>query len=101
MPKGYWIAQVDVRDPDAVQGYVDRVAARHGRLDILVNNAGGSPESDAATASPRFAEAITRLNLLAPYYINVQTVKSQGISTENEVSLSTEIETSLRGDFRY
>jgi NAD(P)-dependent dehydrogenase (short-subunit alcohol dehydrogenase family) len=39
---------------------------RHGRLDILVNNAGGSPEAPAATASPRFSEAILKLNLLAP-----------------------------------
>ena len=69
LPAGISFDAVDVRDPDAVQAYVDAVAARHGRLDILVNNAGGSPESDAATASPRFAEAITRLNLLAPYYI--------------------------------
>ena len=69
LPAGVSFDAVDVRDPDAVQGYVDGVAARHGRLDILVNNAGGSPASDASTASPRFAEAIARLNLLAPYYM--------------------------------
>ena len=39
---------------------------RFGRIDGLVNNAGGSPPSEAATASPRFAESIIRLNLLAP-----------------------------------
>ena len=37
-----------------------------GRLDVLVNNAGGAPVADAATASPRFSEAIIRLNLIAP-----------------------------------
>jgi NAD(P)-dependent dehydrogenase (short-subunit alcohol dehydrogenase family) len=31
-----------------------------------VNNAGGAPPAEAATASPRFSEAIIRLNLLAP-----------------------------------
>ncbi len=69
LPKGVEFAQLDVRDADAVGALVDEVAQRHGRLDIIVNNAGGSPESDAATASPRFAEAIARLNLLAPYYV--------------------------------
>ena len=39
---------------------------RHGRVDALVNNAGGGPPADAATASPRFSEALIRLNLIAP-----------------------------------
>lgn len=60
---------LDIRDPDAVQAYVDGVAADAGGVDILINNAGGSPASDAATASPRFADAIAKLNFLAPYYL--------------------------------
>jgi NAD(P)-dependent dehydrogenase (short-subunit alcohol dehydrogenase family) len=56
----------DVRDPDQITAAVDAVRERHGSLDILVNNAGGAPAADAATASPRFSEAIIRLNLLAP-----------------------------------
>lgn len=67
--EGVEFAALDVRDADAVEAFVADVAARHGGLDILVNNAGGSPASEAATASPRFAEAIARLNLLAPYYM--------------------------------
>lgn len=59
----------DVRVPDEVQAMVDRIAARHGRLDLVVNNAGGSPEADAATASPRFSERVLALNLLAPLYV--------------------------------
>ena len=39
---------------------------RFGRLDTLVNTAGGSPAVAAATVSPRFSEAILRLNLIAP-----------------------------------
>lgn len=70
LPDGMEFAALDVRDPEAVEKFVGEVAARHGRLDILVNNAGGSPESDAAMASPRFADAITKLNLLAPYYMS-------------------------------
>jgi NAD(P)-dependent dehydrogenase (short-subunit alcohol dehydrogenase family) len=56
----------DIRDPDAGAAMIDELVRRHGRLDILVNNAGGSPEAPAATASPRFAERVIALNLLAP-----------------------------------
>lgn len=34
------IELLDVGDPEAVQGVVDRICERYGRLDILVNNAG-------------------------------------------------------------
>jgi len=59
----------DVRDPDQVDALVAGVVADHGRLDIAVNNAGGSPSASAADASPRFSEAIIRLNLLAPLHV--------------------------------
>lgn len=59
----------DVREPEQVDALVEALAAEHGRLDIAVNNAGGSPSADAATASPRFSEAIIRLNLLAPLHV--------------------------------
>jgi len=60
----------DVRDPEACRTLVGSIMSQHGRLDHLVNNAGGSPPAEAATASPRFSEAIIRLNLLAPLHLS-------------------------------
>ena len=56
----------DIRSVEEIDKVVKFTTERCGRLDILVNNAGGSPPADAATASPRFSEAIIRLNLIAP-----------------------------------
>ena len=56
----------DVRDFAQIQQLIDFTLQTFGRLDVLVNNAGGAPNADAATASPRFSEAIIKLNLLAP-----------------------------------
>lgn len=60
----------DVREADQVDALVEEVVARHGRLDVVVNNAGGSPAADSATSSPRFSEAVVRLNLLAPLFVS-------------------------------
>ena len=56
----------DVREPEQIDRVIELATGRVGRLDLLVNNAGGAPPADAATASPRFSEAILRLNLIAP-----------------------------------
>ena len=69
LPKGVAFLPCDIRDPDAAKTLIDSVAATQGRLDVLVNNAGGSPEVRLEAASPRFVDAIVKLNLLAPIYL--------------------------------
>lgn len=60
----------DVRSATECKALIEATVASHGRLDLLVNNAGGSPAANAATASPRFSEAIVALNLLAPIHLS-------------------------------
>jgi NAD(P)-dependent dehydrogenase (short-subunit alcohol dehydrogenase family) len=62
----------DVREWEQIASVVAFAKERFGRLDVLVNNAGGAPEAPAATASPRFSEAIIRLNLIAALHFSQQ-----------------------------
>jgi NAD(P)-dependent dehydrogenase (short-subunit alcohol dehydrogenase family) len=61
--------QADVRDPEQARQLIATAAERFGGVDVLVNNAGGSPEAEAAAASPRFHAKIIELNLIAPLHV--------------------------------
>lgn len=89
--QGFEFRACDVRDPEAVRAAIDAIGEVHGHIDVVVNNAGGSPESDAATASPRFAERIVALNLLGPLYVAQAAhrwMQGQGGSIVNIASVS-------------
>jgi NAD(P)-dependent dehydrogenase (short-subunit alcohol dehydrogenase family) len=60
---------VDVRDPDQLQGWVDDVVARRGRIDVAVNNVGGSPFGRFEAGSPRYLRALVELNFLSAAFL--------------------------------
>lgn len=69
LPEGVTFYQADIRDADQAKAFVDAVATKFGRVDILVNNAGGSPHSAVESASPRFIDAVLKLNLVGPLFM--------------------------------
>jgi NAD(P)-dependent dehydrogenase (short-subunit alcohol dehydrogenase family) len=92
-PPGATFVRADVRQPEQAQLVIDTAVERFGRLDVLVNNAGGSPNRPAADVSPRFADAIVALNLLAPFYCaqaaqRVMSDQAEGGSIVNVTSVS-------------
>ncbi len=59
----------DMSKPVEIEDLIQQTEKRFGSLDILVNNAGGSPASAVAEASPRFVDAILKLNMVGPLYM--------------------------------
>jgi NAD(P)-dependent dehydrogenase (short-subunit alcohol dehydrogenase family) len=55
-------AVLDVRDADAVEGFVREIAARFGRVDILVNNAGGGFHAHFLDVNPKGQRALVDEN---------------------------------------
>ncbi len=68
LPSGVHFFCADLRQADEVTAAAAACTSALGGLDLLINNAGGSPMVLAQDASPRFSEAIVKLNLLAPLY---------------------------------
>ncbi|MGW0698360.1 SDR family oxidoreductase [Streptomyces sp. NPDC002867] len=57
---------VDLRDPQAVGGFFERVRSEYGRLDTVVNNAGGTPFRMLDGGGAEHHARVVELNLVAP-----------------------------------
>ncbi|WP_419992844.1 SDR family oxidoreductase [Streptomyces boninensis] len=64
--KGIEYVPLDLREPEAVQGFFDEVADRCGGLDVLVNNAGGAPYRLLSDAPAAKHARVLELNLTTP-----------------------------------
>jgi NAD(P)-dependent dehydrogenase (short-subunit alcohol dehydrogenase family) len=53
----------DIREEEQVEGFVDRVLERHGRIDLLVNNAGGQYMTPAEDITAKGFRTVMRLNV--------------------------------------
>jgi len=56
-------SSLDIRDEEAVNGFMDGVLDRHGRIDLLVNNAGGQFLSPAEAITPKGFRTVIELNV--------------------------------------
>jgi citronellol/citronellal dehydrogenase len=54
---------LDIRDEEAVDGFMDGVVERHGRIDVLINNAGGQFLSPAEGITPKGFKTVIELNV--------------------------------------
>lgn len=58
-------ADLDVRDPEALERFFRRIDERFAVIDVLINNAGGTYHGAFADSSPKGDEALVRENLLS------------------------------------
>ncbi len=61
--------QLDIREPDQIDGLADFISARSAKLDILVNNAGGQFPSLAEAISPKGWLAVVNTNLNGTWFM--------------------------------
>lgn len=62
-----YAAPCDIRQPEMVTAFVERVCAELGPISVLVNNAGGQFPTTAESLSPKGFEAVVRNNLLGTW----------------------------------
>lgn len=60
---------VDIREPDSVAPFFDRVWEQHGRLDVLVNSAGGQFPQPAIDFSVKGWNAVVNTNLNGTWFM--------------------------------
>jgi len=65
--------ELDVREPESCERFVQQVVERFGRVDVLVNNAGGQFPCPAQNLSPRGFEAVVKNNLNGLFFMTLAT----------------------------
>lgn len=84
--------QCDITDEAKVQGLVDTVIGKFGRLDILVNNAGGlGGRQNLDGMETSFWNSVIDLNLTSVFYVSrasIPYLKKQGGSIINMTSIA-------------
>lgn len=60
---------VDLRDPDGCEAFVDAAVSHHGRIDVIVNNAASVLRSTLESTDAAFFDAMMALNVRAPMLI--------------------------------
>ena len=72
---------VDITAPNAAEGLVEQIAARHGRIDVLVNNVGGNCRGEFDSLTDENWEELLNLNLTSHIRVSravVRGMKKQG-----------------------
>lgn len=60
---------VDLRDPEGCDAFVDAALAQHGRIDVIINNAASVLRSTLESTDAAFFDAMMALNVRAPILI--------------------------------
>ena len=73
----------DVREPEQVGAFLDRVDERFGRVDILVNNAGGQFAAPLEDVSLKGLRAVHRLNVDASFDVTQRVAARNALARYN------------------
>ncbi|MEX2588808.1 MAG: SDR family oxidoreductase, partial [Chitinophagales bacterium] len=64
--------QLDIRQPEAIEGVIEKIKAKNWQVDILINNAGGQFPSPAESISPNGWNAVINTNLNGTFFMSQQ-----------------------------
>lgn len=90
------VVAMSIRDPDQVEGMLDSVLERYGRIDTLVNNAGGQFPQNAIDFTRKGWLAVMDLNLNGTWWMMQETAK-RWVAAGNPGNIVNIVATTERG----